>query len=160
MIGWWVAGALAQSPSIEVTDTGSVRGAILVAADADVVRQALTAATSRQAILAGDTRVTTREDGDCVLEDTFAPHAIKSVTYTVRTCPTSTGVRSALVESGDLARFQSTWEVHAADAGATVVYDLEVAPTFPLPAFIARASVKKGVGDALEAVRWHFDAAR
>ena len=157
MLLGWIAAATAAEPTIEVTDTGAVRGAVFVAAPAGQIRALLLDAPARIAVLGGaGTTATFEPDGPCVLEHTFAPNAIRSVRYTVRSCPSDAGLLGTLVQSDDLARLTSAWVVSAADGGAWVTYELDAAPTFPLPAFVVRAGTKAGVSDALAALARHF----
>lgn len=156
-LGSFAVAAAAAEPKMEVTAAGTVRGAVFVAAPPDAVRALLLDAPARLATIAGaGTRATTAPDGVCVLEQTHVDHPIKAIDYLVRSCPTDSGLRSELVRSDDLARLTSVWTVVGATGGSTVTYELDAVPTFPLPGFVARASAKGGVSDALSALARHF----
>lgn len=149
--------AWGAEPTVTVTDAGTVRGTVFVAAPPERVRALLLDGPTRLAVVGGEgTTATFEPDGSCVLEHTYAPNAIKAVRYTVRSCPSDTGLRGTLVRSDDLARLTSAWEVAAGDGGSWVTYELDAAPSFPLPAFVARAGTKAGVTDALTALSRHF----
>lgn len=144
-----VATAFAQPPQVTVTEHGTVRGRVVVPASLDTVRDTLDHSAGRIAAVANGAEVEATADGSCELEHTYMPHPIKSVTYTLRTCPTEQGFHSVLVDSHDLERFEAIWELSATDEGTVVTYDLDLKPSFPLPGFVVRASAKKGVLDAM-----------
>ncbi|MEQ1570607.1 MAG: hypothetical protein ABMA64_33570 [Myxococcota bacterium] len=154
---WLVAIAAAAEPTLVVTDAGTIRGTVFVGAAPDRVKALLLDPDQRLATVSGEgTRSTTEVDGACVLEHSDVPHPIRAVSYTVRSCPTATGVRSELVRSDDLTRLTSVWTVEVAEGGSRVTYELDAVPSFPLPSFVARASAKGGVYDALAAVARRF----
>ncbi len=149
--------ASAAEPMLVVTDAGTVRGQVVVTAPLEQVRSLLTDPRGRLAVLASEgTEATLEPDGPCTLERTHVAHPVKAVSYTVRSCPTDDGLKSALVESADLARLTSVWTVTAVEGGTLVTYELDAVPSFPLPAFVARMSTKSGVSDALAAIARHF----
>ena len=148
--------AFADEPEVVVTDSGTVRGSVTVAAAPDQV-QALVEDPDRMATaVGGGLQVSHTPDGDCLQVTTRAPHPVMAVEYTVRSCPTDRGLQSTLVHSDDLSRFAAAWTVEAIEGGSRVTYDLDVQPKVPLPGFVVRRSTRRGVRDALTAIQRVF----
>jgi len=150
------ATAHAAAPDVQATPRGSVRGQLVVPARLEDVRAALADSQGRLAAVDNGAKVTSTPDGPCELEHTFMAHPIKAVTYTVRTCPTEQGFHSVLVDSNDLDRFEAIWEIREAEGGTQISYDLDVKPSFPLPGFVVRASMKSGVVDVMTGIERAF----
>ena len=151
-----IASAHARSPGVEVTPAGTVRGSVVVPVALDEVREALSSSVGRATAVDNGARIEATADGECELEHTHVPHPIKSVTYTVRTCPTQAGFHTSLVDSRDLDRFEAIWELREIDGGTEVSYDLDLQTSLPLPGFVIRASIRKGVLDALSGIERAF----
>lgn len=155
-----VAAAWAGEPTIEVLDSGVVRGTIDVGASPEEIRalvkhpDALCQITS----LGSEVSVSPEDDGDCRIVEMATPHPIMPVAYTARDCDTASGVTTRLVESRQLSRLQAEWKIEAQGERTVVTYDLDLRTNLPLPGFLVRHNTRKAVSDTLMALAHAYPA--
>ncbi len=153
---WFVMSSLA-APAVVVNDDHSVTGTVEVKTTPDDLKKKLSDPRWLAEVSGGGTKVTVRgEDGSCVTTENVSPSAVKTVTYRIKQCPTSTGFVATLVESNTFNAYRMEWTIAPTDAGTKATYDLTTETSMMVPQFIIDRSTKKGVLNMLVKLEGHF----
>lgn len=155
----WFTIAMA-APSVTMTDDNYFRGTIEVAADAETVRALVADPVKVSKIDGSGTQVEVlRTDGECLIVHSVSPNALKTVRYTTRQCPTSTGVEGRLVESNAFSNYRNAFIVTATAKGARLEYQLDMDATVMVPQFVINNATRKGMVNLLTRLEEHLGAA-
>lgn len=153
---WFVMTSLA-APQVVVNDDHSVTGTVELKTTPDTLKSKLADPVWLAGVDGNGTQVTVLERvGDCVVTKNVSPSAIKTVTYSVKQCPTATGFVATLVESNTFNDYRMEWTFTPSDTGTKAVYELSTDTSMMVPQFIIDRSTKKGVLHMLEKLQGHF----
>lgn len=96
----------------------------------------------------------------CTELELLVPSALTRVRYREESCLTPAGRRSRLVQSRELKRYESTWEVIEQGEGrpALVRYNVRTAPTFPAPKALVARITARSVRYMLTAIKARLEA--
>lgn len=148
--------AWAGDVDVTVDDDGTVLGRVELSAPVDEVRSLLGDPERMNRVLKSESQTEISQQGDCILQKTHQPHPIAAVDFVIRTCPTTTGWKTTLVESDDIERMDVEWKLAPMASGTAVTYSLDVESTMVLPDFVERGALKRSATKTLEALVAHF----
>ncbi|MBN1337618.1 MAG: SRPBCC family protein [Deltaproteobacteria bacterium] len=77
----------------------------------------------------------------------------RPLTYRALRCPTDTGYRESLLETGDFKRYESEWRIDAVEGGSRVSFRVVVDPDVPAPRALVLQNVKRSTLAAVTALQ-------
>ncbi len=128
-----------DTPRVTVTNDGTVVGRMVLDADEAVVREVLTdlhPTKNSSDVL----EIRFVREGSCAsifrkTRGLFSPLELRT-----RLCPTSTGWRESLVETGDFNAYETVWELQPSDGGGT---DLSISVTSKVNLMVPQSLVNR-----------------
>lgn len=151
--------ALAGAPTASVQGSDTIVASVSLPAPPEVVRERIRDPRWVTRVDGGKTTVTLgARQGDCVLADYVSPNVLKTVTYTVRQCPTAKGFTAELVEANAFSDYGTTWVIEPEGTGTLLRYTLRMTTTLMVPTSWVQSTTRKSVQHLMEAMLAHFKA--
>ena len=142
-----------SSPAVvKVDDAGKVRATAFVPMAAGDLRTRLgDPVWLLQFDRSGTALVGRKADGACELLD-YKTSGLFGAEWTVRQCPTSTGLEQTLAESSFFSKYDSRWTVTPEGTGVRAEYVLDVGLPKMVPSGWARDKMASSVGSMMERI--------
>lgn len=147
-----------DDPTVSVASDHRVRGSIVIRAELGAVKSVLGDPVAVARIDNGPAAVSLVSKDTCTTVQTRVEHPIASVDYTARSCPTSAGFRTELLQSDGIESYESEWEMEPVEGGVMVRYMVRTIPSIAVPQFIVDRQTKGSVKRLLRNLKAHLES--
>ena len=146
------AGAGEPAPTVRAVDGGYV-ASIVVSASPEAVRAVLADAGDLGLRTADVLSVEVVPRDACVEVHVSTRGLTRPLTYRALRCPTASGYRESLLETGDFKKYESEWRIESFEGGSRVSFRVVVDPDVPVPRVVVLQNVKRSTAAAVVRLR-------
>ncbi len=148
--------SFAAPPVVDAVDSTGTWGTTTIATDPHTLMSLLTDPNELTEVIRVGRVLATTPDGVCTKDTMWMAQGAGSSVFTVRTCPTTAGQHSSLVESSDLVMYEADWKLTPVADGTEVTYSLAMKSPYDDSGVSMSTATREAVGDSLHYLERHF----
>ncbi|MCK6530790.1 hypothetical protein L6R50_25595 [Myxococcota bacterium] len=141
------------TPEVTVRRDGTVEATVTVPATEAAVRRIIEDPVASNRLTDAVLSVEVEDRGRCKRVATKARGFLRPLTYITLRCPTVSGVKESLMESGDFSLYESEWQLTPRASGTEITYRIRLQVSIPAPRSLVNLNVQRSVREALVALQ-------